>query len=282
MLDLKASNFNKWSSFRAMCGKFGLLPHIIGDAPPNRTDATWEQADCCVRSWIYGSITDTVLDLAMDGTDQTAKQLWVAIDNLFQANKAPRAIYLSHEFHLLTQGDLSIDDYCLRVKTAADALRDVDQPVPEPALVLNLLRGLNQPYSNTADNIAASDNLTFASARHQLLLKELRLKNKEKTTAASALVASSAASCGNSGCRSSGGGQQQPQQQQQQRPDQQQCRNRKNYGGKRSYNGGGSSFGNGGQQHRNQAGAGLPGAGPWIYFSPGTPQHGGTSGTGGN
>jgi hypothetical protein len=32
--------------------------------------------------------------------------------------------------------------------------------------VLNLLRGLNKKYSNTADNIASSDNLTFASARN--------------------------------------------------------------------------------------------------------------------
>jgi hypothetical protein len=89
----------------------------------------------------------------------------------------------------MTQGDSSIDDYCLRVKTTADALRDVGQPVPEATLVLNLLRGLNKQYSNTADNIASSDNLTFASARNQLLLKELRLANETKNEPATAMVA---------------------------------------------------------------------------------------------
>lgn len=64
-----------------------------------------------MRSWLFGSISDAVLDLAMNNTDPTARQLWVAIDNLYQANKAPRAIYLSHKFHSMSQGDLSINDY---------------------------------------------------------------------------------------------------------------------------------------------------------------------------
>lgn len=89
-----------------------------------------------------------------------------------------------------------------RMKTAANALRDVDHPVSEPTLIINLLRDLNKCYSNTADNIVGSPNLTFAAARNQLVLKELRLANKEKVTAATALVASgSSSSCGSAGCR---------------------------------------------------------------------------------
>ncbi|XP_012700758.1 uncharacterized protein LOC105914238 [Setaria italica] len=122
-------------------------------------------------NWLFGSISDVVLDLAMDSTDQA--------------------------------GDSSIDDYCHRMKTVADTLHDVGQPVSKPTLVLNLLRGLTKPYSTTADNIATNSDLTFAAARNQLLLKELRLKNEEKVTAASALVANSAPSCDHSGCRSS-------------------------------------------------------------------------------
>jgi hypothetical protein len=274
-LEPKTSNFTKWASFfRALCGKFGLLTHINGPVPATR-DLAWEQADCCVRSWLFGSVSDAVLDLAMehavDGTDQTARELWVAITNMFEANKAPRAIFLSHEFHSMTQGDSSIDDYCIRMKTAADALRDVGQPVSEPTLVLNLLRGLAKPYSNTADNIASSANLTFASARNQLLLKELRLKNEEKVTSASALVAVSSPSCGSSGCRSSSSGS--GQQQQQPRSDGQ-WRNKKGGGGKKSYGGGG--YGGGGGQFRSQAApSGLP-AGQWICFSSWTQQ--GTTG----
>jgi len=35
-----------------------------------------------------------------------------AISGIYQANKASRAVFLSHEFHSMTQGDLSIDAYC--------------------------------------------------------------------------------------------------------------------------------------------------------------------------
>jgi len=188
-LELRPSNYTKWSiAFHAMCGKFGLLSHL-DVVSPTPTDDAWVQADFCIRSWIFGTVSDSVLNLAMTGAQQTAGQLWTAIAALYQANKAPRAVFLSHEFHSLTQGDSSIDEYCVRMKEAADNLRDVGQTITEPNLVLNLLRGLNEKYQSVADNIAAQEPLTFAVARNQLLLKELRLKNEDKVRAASALLA---------------------------------------------------------------------------------------------
>ena len=101
-LELRSSNYTKWSAFfHAMCGKFGLLKHINGTPAPKPVDETWAQNDCCVRTWLYGSVSEFVLDFTM-APDQTAHQLWVAIENHFQANKAPRSIYLSHEFHSMT------------------------------------------------------------------------------------------------------------------------------------------------------------------------------------
>jgi hypothetical protein len=89
----------------------------------------------------------------------------------------------------MTQGDSSIDDYCLRIKTTTDKLHDVGHPVDEAQLVLNLLRGLNEQYSGTGDHIAAT-SLTLTYARDQLSIKELRLANGKKVAAATALVAS--------------------------------------------------------------------------------------------
>jgi hypothetical protein len=100
-LELKGGNYARWSShFLAMCGKFGVLHHVDGSVPPPSNDSSWQQADCCVRSWIFGSVAEAVLDMATTNTNtpQTARQLWVAIDGLFQANKAQRAIFLSHGF----------------------------------------------------------------------------------------------------------------------------------------------------------------------------------------
>jgi hypothetical protein len=83
-LELKGGNFAHWSSyFLAMCGKFGVLHHVDSSAPSSPNDPSWQQANCCVRSWIFGSAAETDLDIATTTTTQTARQLWVAIDVLF-------------------------------------------------------------------------------------------------------------------------------------------------------------------------------------------------------
>ena len=75
-LSLEHPNYSKWKAFfTAMCAKFGLLGHVDSIVPARPTDPTLSQPDACVRSWIYGCVNDTVLDLAMEGDDQTARKL---------------------------------------------------------------------------------------------------------------------------------------------------------------------------------------------------------------
>jgi len=194
-LELRSSNYTKWSNFfEAMCGKFSLLRHINGTPPPDPCTDAWNEANCAVRSWLYGSVSEDVLDFTM-AANQTAGQLWVAIANHFQANKAPRAIYLSHAFHTLTQGDMSIHDYAQAMKKAAEALRDVDKPVAESEMVLNFITNADPRYNTTGEIIASEAGMTFSKAVDRLALQELRLANQAKVAASSTLVASSSG-CG--------------------------------------------------------------------------------------
>ena len=144
------SNYLKWSSyFKVLCGKFGLRPHI--DAPLH-ADPQWVIADSCVKSWLLGSIGDSILDLALAGDDQTARELWAAIEELFTANQEPRTILLLEEFHTLTQGDSTISEYCQRIKLKAAELQAVGNPIQGRALVLAMLRGLNPRFASTVDH----------------------------------------------------------------------------------------------------------------------------------
>ena len=122
-LDMKSGNYSKWASFfTALCGKFSLRRHIDGTAAhPDNPD--WDVAECCVRSWIFGTVDDSVLDLAITDENQTARQLWVAIEALFRTNTASRAVFLLEEFHTLKQGDSTIDEYCQRLKSKVAALQ---------------------------------------------------------------------------------------------------------------------------------------------------------------
>jgi hypothetical protein len=88
------SNYSKWAFFKSLCGKFGLRSHIDGSTPPQLADPQWDAMECCIRSWILSSVDDSVLDLTMDEPDLTARDLWVAIEEIFCANKEPHAIFL--------------------------------------------------------------------------------------------------------------------------------------------------------------------------------------------
>nr|CAB3480243.1 unnamed protein product [Digitaria exilis] len=78
-LDLRASNYTK--------RKFGLLAHIDGTPTPNPLTDNWLRSQLVL--WLR-------------------RQLWVAIQQRFEVNKAPR-------------GDLSIEDYGKAMKKAADS-----------------------------------------------------------------------------------------------------------------------------------------------------------------
>ena len=74
-LEMKNSNYTKWASFKSMCGKFGLKPHIDNSSPPRPNNPQRDLANCCAKTWIFGSVDDSVLDLAMQGDDQSAHDL---------------------------------------------------------------------------------------------------------------------------------------------------------------------------------------------------------------
>ena len=264
-LDFRADNFSKWKAcFEALCGTFGVLSHIDGTAPPDPLTPAWRQEDCCVRSWIYGTISDAVHDLIMT-EDPTAHKHWTAITARFEANKAPRAIFLSQAFMTLTQGDLCVDAYGQEMKKAADRLRDVGRAVDDPTMVLNLLRGANPRFRTTCDIIASDPNMTFAGALDLLALKELRLAEEAKVVNSTALSASSTSSSSSAGCaaccRSSPS------------PSPQQFMAQQGGGGANSNTGGQSKRkktyyrkGGGGNQQQ-QPRAPNP-TGPWICFNP--------------
>jgi hypothetical protein len=170
----------------------------------------------------------------------------------------------------MTQGDDTIDAYAERMRKKAADLHNVGHAVPEPQLVLNLLRDVNKPFSGTADDIATAAVLpAFNAALDILRLKELRLANEDKTTAASAMLAAS------SSCSSPGG-----------------CRSTSSPSAPAAPAGGDgdSSYGKGGGGKEGKKPWRQPGAqqqqqfrptGPWVCFNPYSPQPGGAGGPGG-
>lgn len=48
--------------------------------------------------------------------DTTAREVWVAIENLFRDNRENHCIQLDYDYRHLTKGDLPISTYCQNMK----------------------------------------------------------------------------------------------------------------------------------------------------------------------
>ncbi|XP_062230003.1 uncharacterized protein LOC133927553 [Phragmites australis] len=148
--------------------------------------------DCVVLAWLYGSISPELLQEVMSGT-ATARSVWRDLELLFHGNSERRIINLTAEFHAFSQGDLSIGDYCRRLKTMADTLADLGEPVADRTLVLQLIGGLSDRFDNLRSLLPMRSPFpTFTEARSLLLLDELTRGGTTQGMPATAFVATSA------------------------------------------------------------------------------------------
>ncbi|KAL9241111.1 hypothetical protein vseg_015259 [Gypsophila vaccaria] len=161
---------------------YKVLHHIDGTEPPAKTDPDyneWCEIDSHVLQWIYGTLSDDLLARVLTGTS-TAYAAWSRVKNIFVNNKGARAASLEHEFTNLKLESLpSLEAYCQRLRELAGQLSDVDAPVTEQRLVIQLLRGLPSSYDTVASyiNQALPD---FETARNMLELERHRQSSCEE------------------------------------------------------------------------------------------------------
>jgi hypothetical protein len=164
--------------------------HLFSDPVIDR-DTDWYKISSCIVNWIYTTYSLEVLHIVHKSKKEIdAFSLWTTIHALYHDNQLQHVIFYKAEFHNLYQGDLSITDYCAKLKSMADNLRDVGQPVSEPSQVLNLLRGLNPKYRHAISAITSCHPpYMFLSARSHLLMEELFDKQLATTVTTHALLA---------------------------------------------------------------------------------------------
>ncbi|XP_010501797.1 PREDICTED: uncharacterized protein LOC104779101 [Camelina sativa] len=126
--------------------------------------------------WIYSTISSSLLDTILK-----TREIWVSIENLFRDNKEAQAIQLDNKLRSLTISDLSVHDYCQKLKTLCSLT-----PITERVLVMHMLNGLTEKYENIVNIIKHRQPFpSFATARSMLAEEERRLSKQVKTTSAS-------------------------------------------------------------------------------------------------
>jgi hypothetical protein len=82
---------------RASLGHAGLIGHIGVTTAAAPTGGPWLADDYIILNHLHSAIDKDVADMVF-ASNQTARLLWLAIYELFSANKASKAIYLDHDF----------------------------------------------------------------------------------------------------------------------------------------------------------------------------------------
>jgi hypothetical protein len=122
---------------------------------------------------MYASITpDLLSDVMTSGA--SARRVWLAIEDQFIGNKETRTLILDAEFHNFVQGDLPVADYCRKLKSMADSLGDLGEPVLDRTLVLSVLRGLNEKFGYMGAILKRQKSFpSFSEVKNDLLIEEI-------------------------------------------------------------------------------------------------------------
>jgi hypothetical protein len=68
----------------------------------------------------------------------------MALENHFLGNHETRTLHINATFRSFIQGDLSVNDYCQKMKAFTDSLADLGVDITDHVLVRNVLRRLNK------------------------------------------------------------------------------------------------------------------------------------------
>jgi hypothetical protein len=133
VLDVNSNHFNRWrNQFLLVLGKFSLQAHVLAAPAPS---PDWDRMDCVVKAWILDSLTDDLAEI-VSSQGATARDAWLAVESQFLGNLETRAIQLETKFRNFIQGDLSVTEYCRRLKKMADDLTALGEAVTDRTLVL--------------------------------------------------------------------------------------------------------------------------------------------------
>ncbi|XP_076945581.1 uncharacterized protein LOC143616713 [Bidens hawaiensis] len=162
ILESESGPYTTWSElFKIHCRAFMVYDHLISSKPPTPSKSTepdpktpppapaldsWERIDAIVLLWIYCTISGDLLNTILK-KDTTACDAWTTLADLFNDSKATRAVYLKTKFANTRLDNFpNMHVYCQELKVLANQLANVDSPVADSDLVIQLVIGLNEQY----------------------------------------------------------------------------------------------------------------------------------------
>uniref|UniRef100_A0A803QGZ4 Uncharacterized protein n=1 Tax=Cannabis sativa TaxID=3483 RepID=A0A803QGZ4_CANSA len=104
-------------------------------------------------------------------------EAWRALEQRFASQSKARLLQIKSQLSTIQKGNLSITDYCDKVKILADSLSTTGHPLDDSDLIMHLLNGLGPEYDPVVVHVTSLvDNLSLESIQSLLLTHESRLE----------------------------------------------------------------------------------------------------------
>uniref|UniRef100_A0ACD5TJ87 Uncharacterized protein n=1 Tax=Avena sativa TaxID=4498 RepID=A0ACD5TJ87_AVESA len=188
-VDSTGKNFTRWRKIILFqLARYNARDHVLDGAAYARADEAWRQEDSTIVLWFYGTISEALQDIMLD-PDCTAYDAWTRLHTFFYDNREGQAMDLNTQLHDMPHGDLSIDEYCRRLKHIADQLEEEDAPISDRALTMKMIDGLGEKFELQAEILTNMTSYpTFAQAQSRLQLAERKMARKARAGSAQALA----------------------------------------------------------------------------------------------
>lgn len=98
--------------FTAHCSVFDVIDHI-DDFIPKPTDTEWKKLDEIVKFWLYGSFSQSLLNIMLK---HTVHRVSKNLKSLFYDNKDAKSMQINIELHNIYMVDLTVTVYCTVTK----------------------------------------------------------------------------------------------------------------------------------------------------------------------
>ncbi|XP_057532784.1 uncharacterized protein LOC130810659 [Amaranthus tricolor] len=112
----------------------------------SRKDSEWLHLDDIIRTWIYGTISPSLLK-SIVRPDDSAFDAWTRIENNFQNNKTSRILNLESQFNDISLANFpNVKAYCNELENIATSLNNLGTSISDNRLALQVLHGLTTDY----------------------------------------------------------------------------------------------------------------------------------------
>lgn len=160
-----------------------FLPSSSGDCITNPDFLIWIRRDQYLVSWLLSSIGESMLGHVTRCV--TSRDIWSVLESLFQSQSKARIMQLQLQLQTQKKGDLSVDDYVLKMRGSA-----AGKLISDDDLITHILAGFGVEFEAVVVNLThRSDSLNLQEVQFALQAQEIRLQQQSSLLYPSANVA---------------------------------------------------------------------------------------------